>query len=211
MLSELLEREEKKRDNYDLSYTPRSVMDLKTKGIRVRPNSTRLLRDITFRPNACFSHLHLPLLCVSDQSSVLWANMIAYEVLPSRCTSLAYLSYAIFMKSLIQTPEDVKELQQRGLMSNRTANLEKVVELFKEIDTFGLHEQDILKDVKREIEEHCNSRAKTWIAELIYTRFRTPWTSIALFAAVLLLCLTFTMSADESEKINCTTLSSALT
>ncbi|KAH6772178.1 hypothetical protein C2S51_010582 [Perilla frutescens var. frutescens] len=193
VLSGLSMREEMNNDT-DISYTHRSVMDLKAKGIRVMPNSNSTLspRDITFRPSGgCFSQLQLPIQYVSDQTLVVCSNMIAFEVLPYGCTSLVMLSYVIFMKSLIQSPEDVKELQERGVLLNRLANLEKVVEVFKEIDTFGLHDQDIFKDVKRRIEEHCSSRAKTWFAELIYTRFRTPWTAIALFAAVILLCLTF--------------------
>ncbi|XP_057787374.1 UPF0481 protein At3g47200-like [Salvia miltiorrhiza] len=189
VLSGFSMREE--RVDADISYTHRSVMDLKAKGIRVRPNPELSLRDITFKPesNALFSQLQLPVQYFSDLSPVVLANMIALEVLPNGCSSPVMLSYAIFMKSLVQSPEDVKELQDNGVMLNRLANREKVVEMIKEIDTFGLHDQDVFKDVKRRIEKHCRSRAKTWFADLIYTRFRTPWTAIAFFAALLLLCL----------------------
>ncbi|KAG6411063.1 hypothetical protein SASPL_129137 [Salvia splendens] len=116
-----------------------------------------------------------PIQYLSDLTPVVVANTIAFEVLPHGCSSLVVLSYAIFLKSLVQSPQDVKELQANGVILNRLANLEKVVEVIKEIDTFGLHDQDLFKDVKREIEEHCRSKARTWLADLIYTRFRTPW------------------------------------
>ncbi|XP_047940307.1 putative UPF0481 protein At3g02645 [Salvia hispanica] len=174
-----------------ISYMHRSVMDLKAKGIRIRPDPDLSAADITFVPGFCFSELRLPVQYLSDLTPMVIANMIAFEVLPHGCSSLVVLSYAIFMKSLVQSPQDVKELQDNGVILNRLANLEKVVEVIKEIDTFGLHDQDIFKDVKMRIEEHCRSRARTWLADLIYTRFRTPWTAIAFFAGVLLLCLTF--------------------
>ncbi|XP_047942668.1 putative UPF0481 protein At3g02645 [Salvia hispanica] len=171
-----------------VSYMHRSVMDLKAKGIRIRSDPDLSPGEITFVPGVCFSELHLP---IQYLTPVVVENMIAFEVLPHGCSSPVVLSYAIFMKSLVQSPQDVKELQANGVMLNRFGNLENVVQMVKEVDTFGLHDQDIFKDVKRRIEEHCRSKARTWLADLVYSRFRTPWTAIALFAGVLLLCLTF--------------------
>ncbi|KAI3446520.1 hypothetical protein Pfo_003185 [Paulownia fortunei] len=162
-------------------------MDLKAKGIHIRPSSSRSLMDITFKSG----QLQLPVRYVSDLTQIFFSNMIAYEVSPNSTIKPAVLSYAIFMKSLIQSPEDVKELQEKGILLNTFANYEQVVKVFKEIDTFGYRNLDIFEDVRRRVEDHCRSRAKTWIADLIHTRFRSPWTAIALFAAAFLLCLTF--------------------
>ncbi|KAG6413669.1 hypothetical protein SASPL_126383 [Salvia splendens] len=186
MLSKFPMREE--TVDAGISYMHRSVMDLKAKGIRIRSDPDLSPGEITFVPGVCFSELHLP---IQYLTPVVVENMIAFEVLPHGCSSLVVLSYAIFMKSLVQSPQDVKELQANGVMLNRFGNLENVVQMIKEVDTFGLHDQDIFKDVKRRIEEHCRSKARTWLADLIYSRVRTPWTAIALFAGVLLLCLTF--------------------
>ncbi|KAI3470167.1 hypothetical protein Pfo_026830 [Paulownia fortunei] len=171
-----LTRRKKKHQN--VSY---SVMDLKAKGIHFNPSSSQSLLDITFTS----------LRYVSDRTQVILSNMIAYEVSPNNKTPPVVLSYVNFMKSLIQSPADVKELQKKGILFNRFANHEQVVKLFKEIDTFGYADFDVFEDVKQRIEEHCRSKAKTWIVDLIHTRFRTPWTAIALFAAIFLLCLTF--------------------
>ena len=94
-----------------ISYMHRSVMDLKAKGLRVRPDPDLSLADITFVPGFCFSELRLPVQYLSDLTPVVTANTIAFEVLPHGCSSLAVLSYAIFMNSLVQSPQDVKELQ----------------------------------------------------------------------------------------------------
>ncbi|KAL1554664.1 putative UPF0481 protein [Salvia divinorum] len=182
-----------------ISYMHRSVMDLKAKGIHIRSDPDLSPGDITFVPGVCFSELHLP---IQYLTPVVVENMIAFEVLPHGCSSPVVLSYAIFMKSLVQSPQDVKELLANGVMLNRFGNLENVVQMIKEVDTFGLHDQDIFKDVKRRIEEHCRSKARTWLADLIYSRFRTPWTAIAFFAGVLLLCLTFVQTFFTIQPMN---------
>ncbi|KAG6411062.1 hypothetical protein SASPL_129136 [Salvia splendens] len=182
-----------------ISNMNRSVMDLKAKGIRIRSDPDLSPGEITFVPGICFSELHLP---IQYLTPMVMENMIAFEVLPHGCSSPVVLSYAIFMKSLVQSPQDVKELRANGVMLNRLGNVENVVQIMKEIDTFGLHDQDIFKDVKRRIEEHCRSKARTWLADLIYSRFRTPWTAIALFAGVLLLCLTFVQTFFTIQPTN---------
>ncbi|XP_047940863.1 uncharacterized protein LOC125188154 [Salvia hispanica] len=71
------------------------------------------------------------------------------------------------------------------------ANDEEVVEMVKSVDTYGFAGDCHFRDVNMSIEKHCTSKARTWMAELINTNFRSPWTVIALAAATLLLCLTF--------------------
>ncbi|KAK6127262.1 hypothetical protein DH2020_038988 [Rehmannia glutinosa] len=177
-----LTRGKEKKKHYG-SYTPcRSVMDLKAKGIHFKPSSSCSLMDITFKSRAFNGQLCLPFF---------FANMIAYEVSPNRRIKPAVLSYAIFMKSLIQSPADVKELQERGILLNTLGDYEQVVKVFKEVDTFRYRHLDVFGDVRQRVEEHCRSSAKTWIADLIHARFQSPWTAIALFAAIFLLCLTF--------------------
>ncbi|XP_022882686.1 uncharacterized protein LOC111399543 [Olea europaea var. sylvestris] len=87
--------------------------------------------------------------------------------------------------------KDVKELREKKILFSTLDSDEQVVEVIKEIDTSGLDNYYIFDDVKMRIEKHCSSKAKTWIAELIHTYFRNPWTFIALLAATFLLCLTF--------------------
>ncbi|KAI3453777.1 hypothetical protein Pfo_010440 [Paulownia fortunei] len=131
-----------------------SVMDLKAKGIQFRASSSYSIRDVKFNSGFFSGQLQLP--------------ARTYEMSPDADTEFEMLSCANFMKSLIESPEDVKELQEKGVFD------EQVVEEFKGIDTFGLDNLDIFKDVKWEIEEHCRSKAKTWTADLIHTRSVHP-------------------------------------
>ncbi|KAL0346196.1 UNVERIFIED_CONTAM: hypothetical protein Sradi_4450900 [Sesamum radiatum] len=124
--------------------------------------------------------------------------MIAFEMSPETDTDRDVISYVNFMKSLIETPRDVKALREKGILFSRLGSDEEVVKMFKQIDTFGVEKWDHFLDVKMRIEEHCNSKARTWMAELIHAYFLSPWTAIALFAAVILLSLTSLQTSTQS-------------
>lgn len=182
-------RQDKKLPQRDILFG--SVMDLKAKGISFSPSS-HSLRAITFESGLLHGHLKLPIRFVSDQHQVILSNLISYELSPeSNSTYFTVLSYVAFMKALIESDEDVKELQESGILFDKYSNNEQVVASFKEIDTFGLAHWGIFDDVKEKIGEHCTSRPKTWIANLVRDYFRSPWRVISLSAATSLLVFSF--------------------
>lgn len=166
----------------------RSVKDLKAKGIHFRQSST-CLTDIRFSSHSFYGKLRLPILSLDNNTNVIFSNIIALEMSPGADTDFAVISYVKFMKSLIEKAEDVKELREKGIIVSCIANDEEVVKMFKEFNTDGSCGRDLFRDIRERIDEHCNSKTKTLKAELIYTYFRSPWTAIALFAAILLLCI----------------------
>ncbi|KAL6523816.1 hypothetical protein OROHE_016354 [Orobanche hederae] len=168
----------------------RSVTDLKGKGIRFGPSS-ECLRDIKFNSYLFYGKLELPIWFVTNNSKVFFSNLIALEMSPETNTDFSVISYINFMKSLIAEAKDVKELREKDILFSSLANDEEVVTMFKEMDTYGMDNISIFQDVRERIDKHCDSRGKTWKAELIHTYFRSPWTAIALFAATFLLSLTF--------------------
>ncbi|KAK6122813.1 hypothetical protein DH2020_043445 [Rehmannia glutinosa] len=168
----------------------RSVTYLKAKGIHFGPSSN-CLTDIRFNSYLFYGKLQLPIWFVTNNSKVFFSNLIAFEMSPETDNDFAVISYINFMKSLIDEPKDVKELREKDILFSCLANDEEVFRMFKEMDTYGMDNIGIFQDVKKRIDEHCDSRGKTWMAELIHTYFRSPWTAIALFAATVLLCITF--------------------
>ncbi|KAK6122803.1 hypothetical protein DH2020_043408 [Rehmannia glutinosa] len=168
----------------------RSVTDLKAKSIHFGPSSN-CLTDIRFNSHPFYGKLQLPIWFVTNNSKVFFSNLIAFEMSPETDTDFAVISYVNFMKSLLEEPKDVKELREKKILFSCLANDEEVVKMFKEMDTYGMDNIGIFQDVKKRIDEHCDSRGKTWKAKLIYTYFRNPWNAIALLAAIFLLCLTF--------------------
>ncbi|KAL0349317.1 UNVERIFIED_CONTAM: hypothetical protein Sangu_1159500 [Sesamum angustifolium] len=175
-------------DNLEnISYPHRSVMDLKAKGFRFE-SSSDLLTDIKFESYCFHGKLQIPSRHITDHFKYFYSNMIAFEVSPAAYTGFAVASYVNFMKSFIESPDDVKELQEKGIFRTTFSN-EEVVQMFKEMDTYGLDKRDAFLEVKMRIEKHCSNKAKTWMAELLHTYFRSPWTVLALFAAIVALCL----------------------
>ncbi|KAH6826629.1 hypothetical protein C2S53_019737 [Perilla frutescens var. hirtella] len=169
----------------------RSVTELKAKGIHFKPSSDFLL-DIRFDSYYFFGVLHLPVLAVSKGAGIIFSNMVALEMSPGTpCADTMMTSYLALMKSMIEDSKDVKALQEKGIIVSFVGESEEIVRIFNEIDSYGLENLQVFDVIKMRINDHCNSKAKTWIAELINTNFHSPWTAIALLAAAFLLCLTF--------------------
>ncbi|KAH7855962.1 hypothetical protein Vadar_031041 [Vaccinium darrowii] len=101
------------------------------------------------------------------------------------------MAFVNFMKSLINTRDDVKELRARNILFSSYTSDEEVVQLFNNIPTFGLEDFNIYDEVKHRIHEHYNNKVKTWFAELIHNYFSSPWTFIAFVAAAALIIMSF--------------------
>ncbi|KAK4721180.1 hypothetical protein R3W88_011413 [Solanum pinnatisectum] len=167
----------------------RSVMDLKSKGIHLRPSGIDSLKGVRFTSHYYYGKLKLPCWYVSSYTKVFFMNMIAYELCPNGPIDRD-VSYINFMKSLVISPNDVKELREEKIIFNTLGSDEEVVQVYKGLKTYGADDPLLFKNVKRNIQEHYNSKGKTWIAELIDTYFNSPWPLIALIVTVFLTFLT---------------------
>ncbi|XP_041990788.1 UPF0481 protein At3g47200-like [Salvia splendens] len=184
-------RKQGSRTNWQMMNTPFwSATDLKAKGVHFR-RSSYCLTDIKFESFAWYAELHLPFFYITYNSKVFFSNAIAFEMSPETDTNMGVTAYFNFMKILINNAGDVKVLREKGILYSMLANDEEVVEMVKSIDTYGFPDDCVFSDVNMRIEKHCTSKARTWMAELINTNFRSPWSVIALAAATFLLCLTF--------------------
>nr|GLL36650.1 UPF0481 protein At3g47200-like [Ipomoea trifida] len=181
------------KDSFEkYGYVFRSVMDLKAKGIHFgHSDNIYSVTSITFdSSNYAYAKLKLPIWYASPLSKVFFSNMLAYEICSNDIISLEITAYVNFMKSLIVCPNDVKELREKRIISNTLGDDMEVVQLFKGLNTHGIDDPEIFREVKQKIQQHYDSKANTWMAELVYTHLRSPWTIIALLAASLLLLLT---------------------
>nr|GMD43002.1 UPF0481 protein At3g47200-like [Ipomoea batatas] len=183
------------------SYVFRSVMDLKSKGIHFgHSDNIYSVLSIKFESSFVYAKLKLPIWYASSSSRVFLTNMIAYELCPNSWSCLEITSYINFMKSLIVCPNDVKELRGKRIISNTLGDDMEVVKLFKELNTHGIDNPDIFSEVKQKIQKHYDSKAKTWMAQFVYTYLISPWSIIALLSAFLLLLLTFAQTYVAFDK-----------
>ncbi|KAF7148067.1 hypothetical protein RHSIM_Rhsim03G0032500 [Rhododendron simsii] len=182
-----------KPDYMGSSYSFRSISELKAKGIHARRSTSYPSRAFSFKSFFFFGVLEIPLLILDPQFIVYISNQVAFESTPNNVNNLPTMVYINLMKSLINSPEDVKELRSRNILFStyNSVSDEEVVKLLSSITTFGMEDFRIYDEVKERIQEHYNSKAKTWIAELIHNYFSSPWTFIAFFATTSLVVLSF--------------------
>ncbi|PIN04978.1 hypothetical protein CDL12_22483 [Handroanthus impetiginosus] len=169
--------------------TFRSAKDLKAKGIHFRSSSRKSFKAINFKSFTFYGQLELPSSYVSNLLKVTFLNLIAYELCQNNPVDLTVISYVTFMKSLIVGPAHVKELREKRILLTSWTD-EDVVRFYKDLDTFDFGGIDIYMYVKQKIQEHYDSKAKTWMAELFNTYFSSPWSIIAWVGAVFVLVLT---------------------
>ncbi|GMN55493.1 hypothetical protein TIFTF001_024619 [Ficus carica] len=112
----------------------RSVQDLKAAGINLKPSKTCSVRDIKFSSLGFAAQLELPPLVVDDSMAPKFLNLIAYKMCPDNIeTKYEITSYISFLDSLIDYPNDVKELRSANIPYNRLGCDDEVAQLFNEI------------------------------------------------------------------------------
>lgn len=99
-------------------------------------------------------------------------------------------SYIDLMQSLVERPKDLKELRERKIVYNQLDSDEEALDVFKDIKTYVTSDDELLFEVREQIEEHYSNIIKTWNAELIHTHFSSPWAVIAFLAAAFIIALT---------------------
>ncbi|XP_022883215.1 UPF0481 protein At3g47200-like [Olea europaea var. sylvestris] len=149
-----------------------SVTALKAKGIHFKPSSYSL-KDIKFESFKFYGQLQLPIFFFNANSKLRFTQMIEHEMTLEEEYDFTFLCYVNFMKSLIVKSEDVKELREKKILFSDLDSDEQIVEVIKGIDTHRLGTDFLFDEEKKKIVKHCSSKAKTCIAELFHTHFRS--------------------------------------
>ncbi|KAB5551724.1 hypothetical protein DKX38_009035 [Salix brachista] len=106
--------------------------ELRDIGIHFKPSKTSHFTDVQFKPTWLAGRLFIPPLSIDDSTKPLLLNLIAFEATVG--TSTGWItSYVCFMDSLIDHPEDVKELRSQGILLSTLGSDKQVSELFNEI------------------------------------------------------------------------------
>ncbi|XP_062114762.1 uncharacterized protein LOC133825885 [Humulus lupulus] len=188
----------------------RSVEELKSVGIDFEPSRGGY---ISFR-NRCLSmkgHLKLPSIIVDDRTECKMMNLVAYEMCLPTSTSYFHggkyyasgeqptqypvTSYVKFMDVLVDRGKDVKELRASRVLRNRLSSDVHAAKLFNKMGWKCFDPaSDLYANVRKEMEDHCKNNWAMWIAQVRDKHFSSPWTIVALLAAVLILLLTATQT-----------------
>ncbi|XP_057732942.1 uncharacterized protein LOC130948253 [Arachis stenosperma] len=168
-----------------------TIRELKAAGIRVTKNS----HSNSMYPSFKDGILQLPELRVDGSTAHIFFNLVAYEMCPDFHNNFEISSFLVFMSSLIDQPEDVKELRMARIIINELANDKEVADLFNKMDTILVPETPLFAHIRDQIDLHFKSKRGrikmlSWMREAYNTYFRSPWTIIALLAATLVLVFT---------------------
>ncbi|KAK7266121.1 hypothetical protein RIF29_18761 [Crotalaria pallida] len=177
-------------------YRVGSIQELKKAGIRIQKLPDGRFVHPIFNSNRGI--LQLPDLIVNDSTAVMFLNLIAYEMCPDFRNDFDFSvsSFIVFFSSLIDKPEDVKELRSCGVLINELAGDKEVVDLFNQMDALLVPETNIYAEITYQMQKYfvlnpTKIKMLGWLEEAYSSFLHSPWTIIALLAATLGLTLTF--------------------
>ncbi|KAL7197557.1 hypothetical protein ACSBR2_020151 [Camellia fascicularis] len=169
-------------------YTFRNVEELIDVGIHVKKNKkSSCLTDINFSSFCNFGRLELPTITVDDSTEAKFLNLIAYEMCGDNPNNLWVTSYICFLDSLIDNPNDVKELRSANILQNCLGSDAEVATLFNKIGKDLVPHPCAYASVKKDIQSHYDNRGKAFIAQFKHRYFKSPWSFLALLGALLAL------------------------
>lgn len=125
---------------------------------------------------------------VDDSIGSRFLNLIAYEMCPDNFrTKYEVTSYISFLESLIDYPDDVKELRSAHILHNLLGCDKEVAQLFNEIGTDLVPNTEVYNEVILQVQSHYKSKWRTSMAEVFHEHFSSPWTMVAFLAAAVAL------------------------
>ncbi|KAA8525596.1 hypothetical protein F0562_007451 [Nyssa sinensis] len=174
----------KKPKSEDLMYVA-GATKLKRAGIRLEPRQPHsTLSDMNFEDGV----LAIPPLCVDDMTEPLFRNLIAFEQCHLDCEH-KISSYASFMDSLINTPEDVELLEEKGIIKNYLGDSKSVSKLFNNLCKEIVVKPNFFQEQSEKIDEYYNSVYHRYKEILRSDYCPDPCRTIAFLAATTLLII----------------------
>ncbi|KAG6745612.1 hypothetical protein POTOM_050110 [Populus tomentosa] len=142
-----------------------SVNELKNVGISFMPSTTSVFTDVKFKNTLLGGALLIPPLSIEEETKPLILNLAAYETCAGWDSDHNCTSYVCFMRSLIDKPEDVKELRSKGILHTTIGSDDQIAQIFKEITTNLAPNPYAYNEVKSSVESHYRSTVKRWILQ----------------------------------------------
>lgn len=165
------------------------MKELLQAGVKFRRTDMKGLFSLTFKGRV----LEIPKLDLYEGSVSIICNILALEqCYGEECES--YMNdYIVFMDRLIDTPEDVQYLYQKGIIGSLSGSSIETAYIFNEILGKGaaisspanFHFLKLSKDLN----EFCEARCNKWWTELKEAYFASPLVLISSLAAVSLIFL----------------------
>ncbi|KAI3834980.1 hypothetical protein MKW92_016054 [Papaver armeniacum] len=163
-----------------------SATELRLAGVTFKKGSAQgSFLDIKFSSTGI---LEIPPLCIYDETDPLLRNLIACE--QSYGGRYYITSYVTMMDFLINSADDVKLLRRKGIISNYLGCNEDVSDMFNKLCIGIVDGGDYYSNYISDINNFYKKRRHIWKATLKREYFKSPWATVSVLAAVLLIALT---------------------
>ncbi|KAB2620324.1 hypothetical protein D8674_042115 [Pyrus ussuriensis x Pyrus communis] len=182
-------------DKPNITATP-NVTELHQAGAKFKVGKGSSLFDIKFSRGI----LEIPKLRVDDTTDLKLRNILAFEQCHHREED--YLAYYVFlMKRLAKTPEDVQLLLEKGIIENWLGDTQKISTLLHDLGTGMIVDDWYYAPLCKKLIKYRKQPWHEWMVILKQEYFNTPWASISVVAAVILLILTVVQTACSIKSV----------
>ncbi|XP_078161090.1 UPF0481 protein At3g47200-like [Carex rostrata] len=174
------------------SMVMRSATELKQKGLKFTQQSNpRHMLDISFE----YGVLKIPRLTIIDSTKPLFANLLAFEHSKYGKENSPFGRFLSFLDKLVNTPNDVTILQECGILENWLGSQEELADFFNQVSEGNfVASNHYLAELYTEVNRYTESSWPRHRAKLIRDYFSSPWATISVVAAFILLVLTLVQS-----------------
>ncbi|KAM0947160.1 hypothetical protein DsansV1_C08g0083191 [Dioscorea sansibarensis] len=163
-----------------------TAMKLHESRVKFMKSQTKKINDISF-DNGIFK---LPHLTIDDSTESFFLNLMAFEHLHVGLED-EVTSYVCFMDELSDSANDVHRLCSDGIIHNAVGSDQAAAEILNSLTKEVIHDPTRkIREIRTTVKKYSESRFHRWLASLLHIYFDTPWTTIGVIAAVVLLILT---------------------
>ncbi|KAB2629337.1 hypothetical protein D8674_034132 [Pyrus ussuriensis x Pyrus communis] len=181
-----------------------SITELHRAGVKFRVGSAKNLLDIQFNDGI----LEIPKLTISDETEPTVRNLLAFE--QCHCMENYMNDYVVIMDCFVNTAKDVELLVKHGIVENRLCDSSGGSTLINNLADGVIVELNdfYFATLCEDLNKYCKTSWHKWKANLRQNYCNTPWATLSIAAAVLLLVLTLiqavcsVVSVLQSKKIH---------
>ncbi|TXG73217.1 hypothetical protein EZV62_001796 [Acer yangbiense] len=168
-----------------------TIMELHRAGVKFKVGSTKHFFDIRFHKGT----LELPKMKnIGNYTGHLFRNLQLFEKF--HCDTNNVNDFITFLNFLINDPKDADLLVHNGVIENRAWDSEGLSNLLQQLNKNARmkHNRFGYVDLVKDLNNYCKSPWNKRRANLMENYFKTPWATISVIAAAILLILTFIQS-----------------
>ncbi|KAH7670292.1 hypothetical protein IHE45_10G016200 [Dioscorea alata] len=155
--------------------------------IQFKPSGSKKMTSISFDKGT----LKLPCLIIDDATESALLNVMAFEHLHVGLEDVVS-SYVCFMGELIESVADLQLLRSKKIIHMAVESDQAATNLLNSLSKEVTHDpKGHMETVRNKVKEYCRKKWRRWLANLLDLYFDTPWKTLSVIAAMVLLVLTF--------------------